>query len=95
MNLQDIIEVAENQLESILKVDQSSVWDYKESSPTQVSLISENTWKGAENETVTLSELINYCKSLEIDFSLIEFLKEETNTPLTKVICKEGTLILQ
>lgn len=78
INFKDIINNANpDKLGYIITIDGKPVWDYSAGPNYTVSLISEGTWEGIEEEYVTIGELRKYIVASEIPFDVVVFKKEE------------------
>tara|TARA_R110000824_G_scaffold15193_3_gene64021 strand:+ start:5063 stop:5362 length:300 start_codon:yes stop_codon:yes gene_type:complete len=81
INFKEILENPNKVEDRIITVDGRPVWDYKSSGFT-VYLISEDPWKGIEEEYVTISEMKKYIVSVGIPYEKARFKTEYTRKNL-------------
>jgi len=94
MTLDQILNQSIDKMSNVITINGNPIWDYKEGNHPYIYLISEDPWEGAEEEYVTVQELLDFCNTVAQRHKTIEFATEADQQPLTTLTWKTGVLEL-
>ena len=95
MTLYNILQDRKNFDLHTLKINGSTVWDYKEGkNKGDVLLITENSWNEMNSEHVSVQELCKYIDTLDTPYSEVILYSEEDYSQLKTFEWLQDTLVL-